>query len=142
MTVRVVRRTRLGIGVAVAVAVATPLGWLLWPRPPGASVLYAGTTRYAATIAVGSPRVGRTTVTVTLATHTGAPVGNARVFLQASMPLMGLATPAIPAASWGTGRYDVSGVPLMTTGPWRLRLSIIDAGDVTDTLDVPVTVAG
>lgn len=134
------RRRALAV-TAVVVAVAL-LGWLLWPHRPGPTVLYAGTARYTATVTVASPRLGTTAVSITLATRTGAPVGNAAVLVQATQPLMGLATPAIPTTSTGTGRYDTPAVPLMTTGPWQLRLTITGPTGTPDDLQLPLTVTG
>jgi len=133
---------RRAIAATTAVIALLLLGWLLWPSPPGATVLYAGTARYAVTVTVGDPHIGSTDVTVTLASRTGKPVGNAAILLQATMPLMGLAAPPIPATSTGTGRYDTSGVPLMMTGPWQLRLTITGPTGTTDNLLVPLTVTG
>jgi hypothetical protein len=136
------RRAAMAAAGAAVVAVLVLLGWLLWPHRAGSTVLYAGTARYAATVTVASPRVGTTDVTVALATRAGAPVGNAALLLQATQPLMGMATPAIPATSTGTGRYDASGVPLMMTGPWQLLLTITGPTGTIDTLRVPLTVTG
>ena len=130
------------IVAATAATALILLGWLLWPGGSGATVLYAGTDRYAATVSVAEPRVGATDITVTLATRTGAPVGNAAVLVQATMPLMGMATPPISATSTGTGRYDASGVPLMITGPWQLRLTVTGPTGTVEELVVPLTVTG
>lgn len=128
--------------VAAVVAALVIVGWLVWPHQPGRAVLYAGTARYTVTVTVASPRVGSTDVTVALATRAGTPVGNAALLLQATQVSMGMATPAIPATSTGTGRYDASGVPLMMTGPWQLTLTITGPTGGTDTLQVPLTVTG
>jgi YtkA-like protein len=133
---------RRAAAAAAALVVLALLGWLLWPHGTGRTVLYAGTSRYAATVTVDNPRVGTTDVSVALATRAGAPVGNAALLLQATQPLMGMATPAIPATSTGTGRYDASGVPLMMTGPWQLLLTVTGPTGTVDTLQVPLTVTG
>jgi hypothetical protein len=133
------RRTLAATAAVVAVAV---LGWSLWPHRPGPTTLYAGTARYTATVTVANPRPGTTAVTITLATRTGAPVGNAAILVQATQPLMGLATPAIPTTSTGTGRYTTPAVPLMTTGPWQLHLTITGPTGTPDNLQLPLTVTG
>lgn len=135
-------RRAIAAAVVVLVPVLAVIGWLVWPHPSGATTLYTGTDRYAATVTVARPRVGDSDVTVALANRAGAPVGNAAVQLQATQPLMGLATPAIPATSTGTGRYTASGVPLMMTGPWQLRLTVTGPAGDTEILQVPLTVTG
>ena len=128
---------------ATAIAVVLVLaGWLLWPSQPGATVLYAGTARYTATITVADPRIGSTDITVALATRGGTPAGDATVVVQATMPLMGLATPPLHATATGARRYDTSDVPLMMTGPWQLRLTITGPTGTTDNLLVPLDVTG
>src|SRR5262249_22042578 len=118
------------------------VGWLVWPHQTGKTTLYTGTAHYAATVTVASARVGTTDVTVELATRAGTPDGNAAVLLQATQVSMGMATPAIPATSTGTGRYDASGAPLMMTAPWQPPLTITAPTAGTDTLQVPLTVTG
>ncbi len=133
---------RRAIVAAAAVVAVAAAGWLLWPHRAGPTVLYAGTARYTVAVTVTDPRLGSTAVSIALATRSGAPVGTAAILLQATMPLMGLATPAIPTTSTGTGRYDAAAVPLMATGPWQLRLTITAPTGPTDDLQLPLTVTG
>lgn len=124
-------------GIAVAVVASLGLvAWLLWPSPPTATALRGGTSRYAVSVTIDPPRIGSADVTIDLTTRDGSP-STASVSVEAVTPLMGFATPALPATAAGGGRYTVSGVPLMMTGPWELHVSI-----GTDELTLPFTVSG
>lgn len=119
--------------VAGALAVAGLAGWLLWPSPPGAAELSATTAHYAVRATIDPPRMGTASVDIDLV---GAPA-TASVTVEAVMPLMGFATPALPAMPTGGGHYSVRGVPLMMTGPWELQVHI-----GTDGVNLPFTVSG
>lgn len=116
------------VGVLLVLGVA---GWLLWPSPPGATDLHGASAHYAVAATIDSPRIGDTSVDIAV---TGGP---ATVTVEAVMPLMGFATPALPAASAGGGHYAVAGVPLMMTGPWELHVTV-GAEDIV----LPFTVSG
>jgi hypothetical protein len=138
------RRARRGLisgAMVAAVVVVVILGWLLWPKPPGPVVLHAGTSHYVVTATVNSPRIGATDIEIDLTTRAGGPVDRAMVEIEAIMPLMGHATPPVPADALGNGHYRVAQVPLMMTGPWELRLSI-DAPNGVNNLILPLSVSG
>lgn len=155
-------------GIVVAVLAALGLVvWLAWPSAAAATELYGGTARYAVTVTIDQPRIGDTTVDIALTSHAGSaptttptttpmtapmttpmtmpmtmpmavPMATPAVSVEAVMPLMGFATPSLPATATGGGHYTVSGVPLMMTGPWELHVSI----GGTDDLVLPFTVTG
>jgi hypothetical protein len=137
--------TRAGLRVAgIAVAVVALLGlvgWLLWPSPPEATALRSGTSRYVVSATIDPPRIGSADVTIDLTARDGSASVSADVNVEAVMPLMGFATPALPTAAAGDGRYTVSGVPLMMTGPWELHVAIAGPGG-SDDLTLPFTVSG
>ena len=135
------RRVPAIAGIIAAVAVATIAVWLLWPAPPGPAVLHAGISRYVVTATIENPRIGATAVEIDLTTRTGDPAPPVVVDIEAIMPLMGQATPPVPAAPAGAGRHRAEGVPLMMTGPWQLRISIT-APDSVDHLMLPLSVGG
>lgn len=128
-------------GAVAALGLAIVVGWLLWPTPPGPVVLHGGTARNVVTATVDSPRIGATAVDIDLRTRTGDPAPPVGVDIEAVMPLMGHATPPVPAVPVGAGRYRAEGVPLMMTGPWQLRISIT-APDGIDHLMLPLSVGG
>ncbi len=128
---------------AIAVAAAVLLGvvgWLLWPSPPTATAVRGGTSRYLVSATIDPPRIGDAAVTIDLTTQDGA-APNVTVSVAGVMPLMGFATPSLPAMAEGGGRYTVGDLPLMMTGPWELRVSVASAGN-TDELALPFTVSG
>jgi hypothetical protein len=134
--------TRTGTKLAV-IAVATLVvlgiaGWLLWPSRPAAAALHGGTANYAVDATIDPPRLGNATITIDLTTRDNA-VPPANISVEAVMPLMGLATPALPATGSAdhTGHYTVADVPLMMTGPWELHVSI-----GSEALTLPFTVSG
>jgi hypothetical protein len=127
----------VAVGVVVVLAV---VGWLLWPSPPTATALQSGTAGYAVSATIDPPRIGNAAVTIDLTTHDGVPA-TATISVEAVMPLMGFATPSLPATASGGGKYAVANVPLMMTGPWELHLTIADQGS-TDDLTLPFTVTG
>jgi hypothetical protein len=128
--------------MAAAVVVVAILGWLLWPKPPGPVVFHAGTPLYIVTATVNSTRMGATDIDIDLTNRAGGPVNQAMVQIQAIMPLMGHASPPVPAdPSAGNGHYRVAQVPLMMTGPWELQVSI-NAADGADNLLLPLPVSG
>ena len=129
-----------GIAVA-AVALIGLVGWLLWPSPPAATALHSGTTRYVVSATIDPPRIGSADVTIDLTARNGTAQA-ASVTVEAVTPLMGFATPARPATAAGAGRYTVTGVPLMMTGPWELHVSIAGPGGGSDDLTLPFTVSG
>ena len=118
------------------------LGWLFWPHPPGPLTLRAGTSASRVTVTVERPRLGTTDLTLTLAAPSGAAQPGAFVQAQATMPLMGYATPQVAATAAGGGRYTVAAVHLMTTGPWELRLAITPRGGSREDLLLPFDVTG
>lgn len=129
-------------GIAVAVlAVIGLVGWLLWPSPPAATALRSGTSRYVVSVTIDPPRIGSADVTIDLTARDGS-ASPASVDVEAVTPLMGFATPALPATPAGDGRYTVSGVPLMMTGPWELHVSIAGSSGGNDELTLPFTVSG
>jgi hypothetical protein len=113
------------------------LGWLMWPSAAGGTTLHTGTADTLVTVVVDSPRVGDTGLTISLTGRDGRPVTGAFVQVEAVMPLMGWATPEVAATAAGNGRYTVAGVPLMTTGPWALRVRFAGAD-----LSLPFQVGG
>jgi hypothetical protein len=105
-------------------------------------VYHAGTSHYIVTATVNSTRMGGTDVEIDLTNRAVAPVNQAMVQIQAIMPLMGHASPPVPAGpAAGNGHYRVAQVPLMMTGPWEMQVSIT-APDGADTLILPVQVSG
>jgi hypothetical protein len=111
-------------------------GWLMWPSAPGPLVLRASTAASPVTVTVDRPRLGTTGLHISL---DGA---GAFILVQASMPLMGYATPQVAATAAGGGRYTVAAVHLMTTGPWELRLAITPRGGARQDLMLPFDVTG
>jgi hypothetical protein len=89
----------------------------------------------SATVTVSRPRPGITDLSIS--TSPGA-----FILVQASMPLMGYATPEVAATAAGGGRYTVAAVHLMTTGPWELRLAITRRGGTREDLMLPFDVTG
>ena len=119
----------------LGVALIGVIGWLVWPSAPGPLVLRAATRASAVTVTVERPRLGTTDLDI----RTGP---GAFILAQASMPLMGFATPQVAATALGGGRYTVAAVHLMTTGPWELRLAITPPGGEREDLMVPFDVTG
>jgi hypothetical protein len=132
-----IRIAALTVGVLAVLGVT---GWLLWPSPPSATALESGTARYAVNATIDPPRIGDAAVSIDLTGHDGT-ASSATVRVEAVMPLMGFATPSLPAMATGGGHYTVSNVPLMMTGPWELHVSISD-GTGTDDVTLPFTVSG
>jgi hypothetical protein len=129
--------------LAVAgVIVLGVLGWLVWPSSPGPAVLHASTNASEVTVTVSRPRLGLTDLSIALATPSGAAQPGAFIQAQASMPLMGYATPQVAATAAGGGSYTVAAVHLMTTGPWELRLSITPRDGSREDLLLPFDVTG
>ena len=120
---------------ALGVAVLGVAGWLVWPSAPGPLVLHADTRASAVTVTVSRPRLGLTDLDI--ATAPGA-----FILAQATMPLIGYATPQVAATAAGEGRYTVAAVHLMTTGPWELRLAITPRGGTREDLVLPFDVTG
>ena len=131
---------RLGAIAAATLAALALLGWLLWPSRPAATALHSGTARYTVNATIDPPRIGDAAITIDLATRASNPA-TATVSVEAVMPLMGFATPALPATG-ANGHYTVADVPLMMTGPWELHVSIADQTGDTDDLTLPFTVTG
>ncbi|HEY4019847.1 MAG TPA: hypothetical protein VGM75_14230 [Pseudonocardiaceae bacterium] len=133
------RLTAIAVATLAVIGLA---GWLLWPSPPAAATVSGGTSRYVVNATIDPPRMGDAEVTIDL-TGRARSAQVATVSVEAVMPLMGFATPALPAATTSkSGHYLVSGVPLMMTGPWELRVSIAEEGGGTDDLTLPFTVSG
>jgi hypothetical protein len=114
-----------------AAVVLGVIGWLVWPTPPGPLVLRAPSV----TVTVVRPRLGTTDLDIS--TTPGA-----FILAQGVMPLMGYATPQVAATAAGGGRYTVTAVHLMTTGPWELRLTITPRGGTREDLTLPFDVTG
>ena len=129
-------RNPIAVTAGLVLTATGVLGWLLWPSPPSATTLHAGTPHYAITATVASPRIGSTDVTIDVSG------GDATaVTVEAVMPLMGFATPPAPALPQGDHR-TATGLSLMMTGPWELYLSVTGHDGGTDTAMVPFTVTG
>jgi hypothetical protein len=111
------------------------------PASHGTGGLHTGTSHYVVTVTVENPRIGTTAVEIDVAGRTGGVATPAAVEIEAVMPLMGHATPPVPAAPVGAGRYRAEGVPLMMTGSWELLVSIDFTGGV-DHLTLPLSVSG
>jgi hypothetical protein len=126
-----VKPLRAALGVVV-IGVA---GWLVWPSAPGPLVLRASTGASPVTVTVERPRLGVTDVDISASP-------GAFILVQASMPLMGYATPQVAATAAGAGRYTVAAVHLMTTGPWELRLAVTPRGGTREDLMMPFDVPG
>ena len=118
------------------------IGWLVWPSAPGPAVLRASTGASAVTVTVARPRLGSTDLSIALASPSGAAQPGAFILVQATMPLMGYATPQVAATAAGGASYTVAAVHLMTTGPWELRLSITPRGGSREDLLLPFDVTG
>jgi len=120
---------------ALGVLVLGVIGWLVWPSGPGPLVLRASGNAAPVTVTIARPRLGVTDLDIST-------VPGAFILAQASMPLMGYATPQVAATAAGGGRYTVAAVHLMTTGPWELRLTIIGRGGTREDLMMPFDVTG
>lgn len=120
---------------ALGVALVGVVGWLVWPSAPGPLVVRAASGTAAVTVTVERPRLGTTDLEIRTAP-------GAFILAQASMPLMGYATPQVAATALGGGRYTVAAVHLMTTGPWELRLAVTPPGGEREDLMVPFDVTG
>jgi hypothetical protein len=118
------------VAAVLVAALLALLGWLARPSS-------TDTTLHAAnlTVTVSDPHPGMTDVALVL---TGPGETGAFIQVQAVMPVMGYATPEVAATAAGDGRYIVSGVTLVTAGPWELRVRI--AG--RDALTWPFQVTG
>jgi hypothetical protein len=132
---------RSALGIVALIAIAALGGGLLWPAPPGATVLHTGTAHYVVAIVIESQRIGVTFVDVDLTVRSGAAPPDAVVTVQAVMPLTGHTTAPVRAVRVGSTRYRGEGVPLMTTGPGELLLTIDDSHGV-EHLTLPVWVTG
>ena len=127
---------------ALVVALLALLGWLLRPGGSGATTLRAGTEHETVTVVIDRPRVGESGLTITLTTHDGSTVTGAFIQVQAAMPVMGYATPAVAATAACSGRYTVAAVHLMTTGPWELHLRLTTRDETSTALVLPFQVTG
>jgi hypothetical protein len=125
--------TKLAALAVATLAVLGLAGWLLWPSPPAATALHGATANDTVEATIDPPRLGNATITIQVTTRGTAPP--ATISVEAVMPLMGFATPALPAT--GNGHYTVANVPLMMTGPWELHV-VLGPDDVT----LPFTVSG
>lgn len=119
----------------LGVAVLAVAGWLVWPSAPGPLVLHAAGQTSPVTVTIVRPRLGMTDLDISTAP-------GAFILAQASMPLMGYATPQVAATAAGGGRYTVAAVHLMTTGPWELRLAIMPRDGNGEDLVLPFDVTG
>lgn len=136
------KTARLVVAGIVAVAVLGVLGWLLWPSGTAATTLRGGTSRYAVDVTIDQSHIGSTDMAIAVTDRNGAAVPvTPAISVEAVMPLMGFATPPLSATASGRGRYTVSGVPLMMTGPWELHVSINDNSRADDVV-LPFTVTG
>ncbi|HJP72695.1 MAG TPA: hypothetical protein VJ914_00415 [Pseudonocardiaceae bacterium] len=126
--------TKLAVLAVAVVAVLGIAGWLLWPSQPAAAALHGATATYTVDATIDPPRLGNATITIDLTTRDNA-APPANISVEAVMPLMGFATPALPGT--GSGHYAIANVPLMMTGPWELHVSI-----GPDELTLPFTVSG
>jgi hypothetical protein len=120
---------------ALGVIVLGAIGWLVWPSGPGPLVLHAFAGPSEVTVTVVRPRLGNTDIDI-------AAAPGAVILAQASMPLMGYATPQVAATAAGGRRYTVAAVHLMTTGPWELRLAITPRGGTREEVTLPFDVTG
>ncbi|HEY0530864.1 MAG TPA: hypothetical protein VGD29_04620 [Actinoplanes sp.] len=120
---------------ALGVVVLGLIGWLVWPSSPGPLVLHASTRATAVTVTIARPRLGMTDLDISASP-------GAFILVQASMPLMGYATPQVAATAAGAGRYTVAAVHLMTTGPWELRVAITPRGGTREDVMLPFDVTG
>ena len=114
-------RTAAAILFPLLLAVAAPL---MWPGTATATTLRGGTPTGTVTVVVDEARPGEADLTIRLTARDGTPVTGAFVQVQAIMPLLGYATPEVAATAAGGGRYTVTGIRLMSTGPWELRLRL------------------
>ena len=137
MTRPAIRLLAAGI---VVVAVLGLVGWLLWPKGTAATTLRGGTAQYTVDVTIDQRRIGNTDVGIAL-TPRDDTTATPAISVQAVMPLMGYATPPLPATASGGGHYTVSGVPLMMTGPWELHVSITDHTRADDVV-LPFIVTG
>jgi hypothetical protein len=138
------RRARIATGIATAIVALSILGWLVWPSPPGPTVLQTGTPHYVVTATLESPRLGMTGVDIEVAARDphAATTTVGAVQVQAVMPLMGYATePITTTPAPGSGHSRATGLPLMMTGPWQLLVAIPYSGG-TDHLVLPFWVSG
>jgi len=118
------------LAAALVAALLVLLGWLARPAHPG-TTLHAGNL----TVTIADPHPGLTDVALAL---TGPGATGAFIEVQAVMPLMGYATPEVAATAAGAGHYTVAGVPLVTAGPWELRVRVTGR----DVLTWPFQVTG
>ena len=116
---------------AAALVALVLLGWLAWPARQPDATLRAGSL----TVTVADPRPGLTDLALTL---TGPGATGAFIEVQAVMPVLGYATPEVVATAAGAGHYTVTGIPLITAGPWELRVRVTGR----DPLTLPFQVAG
>jgi hypothetical protein len=103
------------LAAVLAAAALVLVGWLARPAETGTTVRAGNLT-----VTVTDPHPGMTDVTLTL---TGTGTG-AFIQVQAVTPLMGYATPEVAATAAGAGHYTVAGLPLVTVGPWELRVRV------------------
>ena len=118
------------LAAVLVAAVLVLLGWLAWPSGQTGTTLHAGNL----TVTIADPHPGMADVALAL---TGPGATGAFIEVQAVMPLMGIATPEVAATAAGAGHYTVTGVPLVTVGPWELRVRV--AGREALTLPFQVT---
>ncbi|QUQ62452.1 hypothetical protein [Kutzneria sp. CA-103260] len=69
------------------------------------------------------------------------PSAGATVSVQAVMPTTGYATGEIPAVATDTGKFRVTGLPLMMPGQWEIVTTVRDQSGVDEHVS-PVTVTG
>jgi hypothetical protein len=116
---------------ALVAVVVVVLGWLAWPSRQTGVTLHADNL----TVTIADLRPGLTDVVLAL---TGPDATGAFIQVQAVMPMMGYATPEVAATATGAGHYTVTDIPLMTVGPWELRVRVTGR----DALTLPFQVTG
>ena len=110
--------------VACALVLAVLLGWLGWPRSPGARIEQAGTDLHVVRLAAGAERWR-----IEIDDRAGAPAAVEEVVVEPVMVDMGHATEPVTARAGSPGRFDLPAPPLPMGGQWQVTVRFRAAGD-------------
>jgi hypothetical protein len=95
--------------------------------------------RYAVTVALDQARTGAVRADVRAEDRTSAAGSVDSVWLSAAMPVMGHATPEIPARQRAPGRFAARGELFAMPGDWELAVRVEGAAG-TEVVTIPVPV--
>lgn len=131
-------RTQAVLGSAL---MAFVLLLVFWPHGGGSSAVQvaAATPDYTVQVRLPHPDTGSDQADITVGRRDHGPVQLEQVTVDALMPSMGHAMPALTAAATGPGQYRTQGQLFLMAGSWQLSVHLYGAAG-SQVVTVPVTV--